>query len=73
MQVRRFNKEDSLAAVTLTCESWVLLVRTLQPGPSPAETGCMDLKVTELHLRGSEGVPSPLSKTIISSLLGTFF
>lgn len=48
------------AAVTLTCKSWVLLVRTLQPGLSSTENDCMDLEVTEPHLGDLKRYPSPL-------------
>lgn len=57
MQVGRPNSEESQSSCDPYHQGWVLLVRTLQPGHSPAETSYLGVKVIEPHLRGYEGVP----------------
>lgn len=48
----------------------VTLTKTLQLGPSPAETGFENLRVTKPYLGGSEGVPQFFQRQAFLASLG---
>lgn len=69
LQVGRPNSEESQSSYHPGLEGWVLLVRTLQPGPSPVESDYLAHRRSS-HISGElKGSPSPLSKTITVAFL----